>query len=121
MGTETATAIAILAIILVVLLLLAVRYMRITRSETPIVPDYRAFTVIGLAFIAIGAASGNWALLPIGLGFAVIGFANRKTWGQHTRWSDMPPAIRRFKLTAAAAIALLVGGLAAYFIVVGGI
>jgi heme/copper-type cytochrome/quinol oxidase subunit 2 len=85
MGKETATAVVILAVILVVLIMLAVRYVRVTQRERPMVPDYRVFIVIGLAFIPIAVVSGNLALVPVGVVFALVGLANGQSSGRHTR------------------------------------
>jgi hypothetical protein len=89
--------IAVLAILFVVIVL----YMRKGQKREP---DYRAFFILGIAFLPIGIATDNPGLWGMGTIFMVIGLVNRGKWGKEPEWSELSPGSRRVKL-------VIIGGL----------
>ena len=71
-----------IAIVIVIVLALSVGVFFVVRNrglETR-VDDYRAFFIMGAAFIPIGIATENSAMSIIGLVFIILGATNRDKW-----------------------------------------
>ncbi len=43
-------------------------------------PEYRAFFIMGVAFLPIGIATGNAGFWAMGLIFLILGITNREKW-----------------------------------------
>ncbi len=71
-------------------------------------PNYRALFIIGIAIIVVGMSGKNIPLSGLGLIYMAIGLFNRKKWGEQTKWRDLPPAMRRFKIGIIIVLGLLV-------------
>ncbi|PJE59887.1 MAG: hypothetical protein COU85_01255 [Candidatus Portnoybacteria bacterium CG10_big_fil_rev_8_21_14_0_10_44_7] len=79
--------------------------------------NYKTLFIIGIiwlgAGIPLGISNKNWGFAVMGLLFAVVGLLNKKRWYNEPKWSELPPAQRKFKLTLLVILAILVlGGLA---------
>lgn len=71
-----------IAIVIVIVLALSIGVFFVVRNrglETR-VDDYRAFFIMGAAFIPIGIATENSAMWIIGLVFIILGATNRDKW-----------------------------------------
>jgi len=79
-------------------------YINSRKTEEKRVPNYRALFIIGLSWLPIGIATKNPGLWGMGAVFFIVGLANRKKWGQETKWCDLSPESKRIKL-------IFVGGL----------
>jgi len=90
-------------IVIVVLIAILLTYLIVVsaskQKEGKRTPNYRALFIIGISWLPIGIATDNTAFWSIGLVFLIIGLANKNKWKQETKWSDLPPNVKRFKLT----------------------
>ncbi len=48
-------------------------------------PEYRAFFIMGIAFVPIGVATGNAGFWVMGLVFLILGIANREKWSKNLK------------------------------------
>ncbi len=97
-----AIIVLIIGLLILTLLFLMITAFRSKRGKT--IPNYRAMFIIGIAILPSGFVLDNPALWIVGIVFMIIGLANRKQWGQQTKWSDLSSNAKKVKL-------LLVGGL----------
>lgn len=105
-------AIALLAIIVVAIL----SRKKGCKSQKP---DYYAFFIMGIVWLAAGIPLDNYGLSGMGLVFMIIGLAHRDEWKENRRcWKDMDPKQKRLKLIVFGLLALtLCIGIAAYLFV----
>ena len=92
----------IILVIIVLIAILLTYFIVISSSkqkEEKRTPNYRALFIIGISWLPIGIATDNTAFWVIGLVFLITGLANKDKWGQETKWSDLPPKVRKFKIT----------------------
>jgi hypothetical protein len=87
------------------------------RGQVPTETNYRAFFIMGLAWLVIGIPLRNPGLYTMGVVFTIVGLLNRDKWGQERGWSDLTAEERRLKLSLVIGLTvLLLLGLAFYFI-----
>lgn len=87
------------------------------RGQIPTETNYRAFFIMGLAWLAIGVPLKNPGLYGMGTVFTIVGILNRDKWGQERGWSDLSLEERRLKLFLVIGLTiLLLLGVAVYFI-----
>jgi len=98
----------LIVIALVVVLLLAIAYNRNKDQEAA--TDYRAFFILGISMLPVGIATDNPGLWGMGAIFMVLGLANRAKWSEESKWSELSPERRGFKL-------IIIGGLAVVLLV----
>ena len=72
--------------ILILLLLIVLIFKRKEIMNKP--TDYRAFFIIGVAFIPIGIGTDNYAFIGLGVIYILLGLKNRKTWGKKIKPSE---------------------------------
>ncbi len=105
----------VLAAALLVALLAVIVIMRIKGIKQT--PNFRSLFVIGIAIMVVGIPETNYPLMGLGLLYMIIGFVNRKKWKDKPRWSDLPPAQKKFKLVVVIALAVLVAAeIVTYFL-----
>ena len=68
----------------------------------------------GITFVPIGIAGGNAGLWAMGLVLLMAGLANKNKWGQHTRWADYAPRLRKIKIIVVSGLAVLMLTAVAY-------
>jgi hypothetical protein len=92
----------------------------IKRRKKPRPPNYYAFFVLGLVWLPIGIAMGNYVLAAMGFIFMVIGLVNKKKWKKNmVKWKDMEPFERKFTIIILVGLLVLVIlGLLAFFLIV---
>ncbi|MBN2052596.1 hypothetical protein JW756_03770 [Candidatus Woesearchaeota archaeon] len=99
-------------IVLILALVLFIFFFKDHKRRAP--PDYYAFFLIGLVWLAagiIGVFRNESTFFIIGLAFALIGLAHKKEWKQNRKnWADMGKKERR--ITAIIMIILLIAVLA---------
>ncbi|MDD5071918.1 MAG: hypothetical protein PHQ42_04255 [Patescibacteria group bacterium] len=102
------------AILLVILLILAL----IINKGKMRPPDYYAFFIMGIIWLACGLPLKNYALSAMGAIFTIIGLANKDKWEENRqRWGDLTPEEKKWKIILIIISGLLVlAGLAAFLL-----
>lgn len=109
-------AIIVLIIGLAIFTLLFLMFTTFRGEREKSIPNYRTMFIIGIAIMSSGFVLDNPALWIVGIVFMIIGLANRKQWGQQTKWSDLSSDAKKVKLLLVGGLLLLsLLGVAAYF------
>ncbi|MBW2986939.1 hypothetical protein KY336_00160 [Candidatus Woesearchaeota archaeon] len=93
-------SIAVIIVILAIFMIFALK----GKKRTP--PDYFAFFIIGLSWIAIGIplsiSTDNFAFMAIGIVFFAIGLANKNKWKKNRamqkKWKDLDKTEKRIRM-----------------------
>lgn len=112
MNTVLVVSLGIIVVFLVILGKVAAKY----RRDGQLVPDYRGMFASGVALMMVGLAT-NLGLVAAGLGLVAVGWRNRDQWGQHTKWADYPPTLKKLKLAFAGGLSALAVSVAIFYIV----
>ena len=82
-------------------------------------PEYKTLFYMGLMWLAIGLAADMTTFWILGLVFIIAGAANKSKWKDQPKFSELPPAQRKLKLTliVTAGLSLLLG-IATWYLVV---
>jgi len=100
------------------LILLIVFIYLLTRGKISNTADYRGMFVLGIVFVPVGIAMNIPAFWALGTIYVILGLANRKKWGERTKFSELPPEERKIKIATTIILALLVlFGLIVYLLV----
>jgi len=86
-------------------------------------PDYYAFYIIGITWLAIGLPLKNYGLFLMGLIFSIVGIVNKDKWKKNRQdWKKLSHKEKNFRmfLIIIFGIILLIG-IVFYFIVRNGI
>ncbi|MBU1975911.1 MAG: hypothetical protein KKG59_05905 [Nanoarchaeota archaeon] len=68
-------------IILALIILFGVIFFAFRKKQTkPIPPDYYTYYILGITWFAVGIPLKNYALIVMGLVFAIIGLKNKDKW-----------------------------------------
>ena len=86
---------------------------KIVRSE----PDYRALFIMGIIFLPFSLGADNYVFLILSITLVAVGLVNRKKWQGGRRWSELSPAVKKFKITLVAVLGLIVlAGFVAWYL-----
>ena len=110
------TIIVTLTVVIALLFLVFLVVMNSSRKEEKRIPNYRALFIIGISWLPIGLATKNPGLWGMGAVFLIIGLANRKKWGEETKWSDLSPESKRIKIIFVGGLTVLLLTAIAYFL-----
>jgi flagellar basal body-associated protein FliL len=101
--------------IVVALAVLALAAVFIKRNRgQPTEPDYRAFFVLGICWMPLGAATENYAFFVMGLVFMGLGLANRDKWREDSNMSPTGQRVLYLLIALVGLVALLALAIAAY-------
>ncbi|MBU2638955.1 MAG: hypothetical protein KJ955_08330 [Nanoarchaeota archaeon] len=103
---------------LVTLLILLLIFVIFIRKKQKFGPDYYAFFIMGIIWLAFGIPSKNFALVGMGFVFAIWGIAHKKEWKKnHKSWSQLTETEKKFKMWTLIVLSILVvAGLVAFCI-----
>jgi len=104
---ETLPLIAII-IVLAVIIGVVVLVVSTRKSGQTRTPNYRVLFIVGLTWIPIGISTENMVFSIVGVVLMIVGLANKKKWGNETKWSDLTPLEKRTKLIIVTALSLLI-------------
>ncbi len=81
---------SILAIIILLLAAAIFVTIKYSKNKSKKGPDYYAFFLIGIIWLAIGIPFNNVPLWALGLVFFIVGLANKKKWKSNkVKWKDL--------------------------------
>lgn len=91
-------------------------------------PDYYAFFIMGITWLAIGIPLGttarNWTFFILGIVFLTIGLANKDKWKtnhEYNKWKNLTKTERIFRVIILVILGLLVlAGLVVFLLVRSG-
>jgi hypothetical protein len=101
------------AIIIILIILIALLFVffivrsRTGDAEKRHIPNYRALFILGITWIPIGIGTENPGLWATGIVFMIVGAANKKKWGQETKWADLSPETKRVKILLFSGLAIV--------------
>jgi len=102
----------LIGIIVLLILLAAIYYKKKYKRPT----NYKAFFIIGVAYIPLGIATENHAFTTLGIVFMVLGLVNNKKWKDSAKWSEMDATEKRNRILIVLALLLtLLAGIIVYF------
>lgn len=100
-------------VLIIVLLVLAIFLKKKKKVET----DYYTLFIIGVIWIPVGIAIGNYVLAVIGLVGLTIGLINRKKWKKPVSWNKQSKKQRMFRTIAVVGFSLLLAiGLVIFYL-----
>lgn len=103
---------------LVTLLILLLLFVVFIRKKKKFGPDYYAFFIMGIIWVAFGIPTKNFGLAGMGVVFSIWGIVHKKEWKQnHRNWSQLTKKEQKLKMWVIIALSILVLlGLAAFLI-----
>lgn len=102
---------------MIILLLVVFGAVFVLKKENKYEPDYRVFFILGITWLPLGIATNNSAFWGVGAVFMVVGLANRDKWKERSKWSEMDPAKRKFKIIVIIGLTVLLVGLLLSFLI----
>jgi hypothetical protein len=88
----------VMAILIGVLLILLIGVAIMINRRYNRRPNYKVLFIIGITWIPLGIAIGNYVFSAAGLVMMIAGLAKRKEWREEPKWGDLPPEVKKIKL-----------------------
>jgi len=108
----------LISILFILILLGILAFLLIRKKRRPI--DYYSWFIIGIIWIPIGFAMGNYGLWILGIIFAVIGLANKDKWEKNRRsWNKMDKDEKKLMIIIMVLLGLLVAAGLVFFFITG--
>lgn len=91
------------------LLLLGLLVVAFVLKNTKRPPDYYAFFIIGLIWLAVGLPFKNYALWTMGLVFVAIGLSHKKDWEKNRiKWGKLSKNEKSIRIVSIIVLSILV-------------
>jgi len=72
-------------------------------------PDYYAFFIMGIIWLALGLPLKNYTLSAMGIVFTIVGLVNKDKWKENRQsWETLTPIEKRWKIILIAILSFLV-------------